>query len=311
MSPHHRLLDSVRNTKKTLYVVTAFYVFVGFMLAIFAVANGDRLGTFLGFVIISGALATAALFRSVMGVGLRISTMGEHLDEARQRLRRIEVSVSARSPVAGERGGEAGTEGECVDLAEAAPGDASLITAATLDRAAYPRLVAGMAQKPPAQTQTDRDRVATVESPDAGADGLAELLGMPFLAEALVGDQPMNRNMLRTWKVAVREGDLATCRSMYAALVDTAEPQIVVRLSEQLEALAGQKEKSFREQFAACVRDGDYDGAMGVGREILRLMPDRLIAEEYHQLEAHVFRRRAESEARRKLPLRLAHRFTH
>ncbi len=307
MSPHHRLLDSVRTTKKTLYVVTAFYVFVGFMLAIFATANGDRLGTFLGFVIISGALATAALFRSVMGVGLRISTMGEHLDEVRRRLQRIEASVSAPAPVADEPGGEATEENECVDLAEAASGDASLITAATLDRAAYPRLVAGMAKNPPAQTQTDRDRATALESPHTGADVLAELLGTPFLAEASVGDQPMNRNMLRTWKVAVREGDLATCRSMYAALVDTADPQIVVRLSEQLEALARQTEKSFREKFAACVRASDYDGALGVGREIFRLMPDRLIADEYHQLEAHLLRRHAETQARKKPPLRLAH----
>ena len=120
------------------------------MLAIFGVANGDRLGTFLGFVIISGALATAALFRSVMGVGLRISTMGEHFDEVRRRLQRIEASVSGQAPVAdepgGEAGGEAGEKDECVDLAQVASGDASLITAATLDRAAYPRLVAGMAQ---------------------------------------------------------------------------------------------------------------------------------------------------------------------
>jgi len=307
LSPHHRLLDSVRNTKKTLYVVTGFYVFVGFMLAIYAAVNGDRLGTFLGFVIISGALATAALFRSVMSVGLRISTIGEHLDEVRRRLERIEVSTRMQAPEPGERYGEAATDEPPVDLAEVASRDASLITAATLDRETYPRLVAAMAQYPPAQTTADRSGATTAGLVDAGMEGFAELLGTPFLAEAHAADRPTTGDMLRTWKVAVREGDLAICRSMYAALVDTAEPQIVVRLSEQLESLARQKERSFREQFAACVRDGDYDGALAVGREILRLMPDRLIADEYHRLEAHLLRRRAEVEVRKKPPLRLAH----
>jgi len=277
------------------------------MLAIFAAVNGDRLGTFLGFVIISGALATAALFRSVMRIGLRISTIGEHLDEVRRRLERIEASTRMQAPAPGERPGEAATEEQYVDLAESASDDASLITAATLDRATYPRLIAAMAQNPPAQATANPDRPAMAKHVDAGMEGLAELLGTPFLAERAGADQPMNRNMLRTWKVAVREGDLSTCRSMYAALVDTAEPHIVVRLSEQFESLARQKERAFREQFAACVRNGDYDGALAVGREILRLMPDRLIADEYHRLEAHLLRRRAEVEVRKKPPLRLAH----
>lgn len=294
-----------------MYVVAAFYVLVGFMLAIVAAVNGDRLGTFLGFVIISGALATAALFRSVMRIGLRISTVGEHLDEMRGRLQRIEASVSSARLAAGEPAGMAVDE-ERVDLAKSASGDTSLITAATLDRQAYPRLVTAMAQHPPAQNPPPQKAVQGAGASgawpsDDDVDELAELLGTPFLAEQAAADQPMSRNLLRTWKVALREGDLATCRSMYAALVDTAEPRIVVRVSEQFEALARRKEKSFREQFAAAVRDGDYDGALAVGREILRLMPDRLIADEYRRLETHLLRRRAEVEARRKPPLRLAH----
>jgi len=295
------LLDSVRNTKKTLYIVAGFYVVVGFVLAFFAVANGDRLGTFLGFVIISGALATATLFRSVMHVGLRVSTMGEHLDEVRRRLQRIEASTQASSGGAPPR--RESSQDHSLDLAGAATGDASLITAATLDRTRYPRLVSTMTQDPPAQAIGDRD---TFSDP-VDTDGLSELLGTPFLAESVTADQPMNRNMLGTWKVAVREGDLATCRSMYAALVDTASPQVVVRLGEQLESLARQKEEALRREFAAAVRDGDFDQALAVGREILRLMPDRLIADEYRRLEAHLLRRRAEAEARKKPALRLAH----
>lgn len=286
--------------KRTLYVIAAFYVVVGFVLAVVAAANGDRMGTFLGFMIISGALATAALFRSVMQIGLRISTMGEHLDEVRSRMRRIEA-VSSASPE-GERAAGVGVAREEVVCVEAASGDASLITAATLDRGAYPRLVTAMAQQPPAQAVADHE-VAAVE----GADGPADLLGAAFLADGRVEDRPLSRNLLRSWKVALREGDLAGCRSMYAALVDTAEPHLVVRLSEQLEALARRVEKQCRERFAACVREQDFDGAVGVGREILRLMPDRQIADEYRQLESHLLRRRAEAQTREEPPLRLAH----
>lgn len=297
MSPHHRLLDSVRGTKKTLYVVAAFYVVVGFFLAISAAVQGDRLGTFLGFVIISGALVTASLFRAVLRIGLRISSVGESLDDVSSRLARIERTGPKTRPK--KNASDRRATDRVIDLGGSAPVDASLVAAATLDRAYFPRLVDSKLEHPREMTPASK-----MPSKPGGAT--------PATTEVTAGDgagaaRVSTRNVLRTWKVALRERDFATCREMYAAMVDTVEPQLVVRLSEQFESLARECEQTLREQFAVCVREQDFDGALSVGRDIVRLMPDRLIAQEYTKLEAHLLRRRAQAQHKSSPPLRLAH----
>ncbi len=210
MSPHHRLLDSVRGTKKTLYIVAALYVVVGFFLAVAAAVQGDRLGTFLGFVIISGALVTAALFRAVLRIGLRISSVGESLDDVATRLTRIEHHGETIRTNDGRTQQHA--PDRVIDLGASAPVDASLLAAATLSRESFPRLADAMVEQPPASAcHAQTTMAATLPAtkvPHSGTnDGAADYA---------------TRHMLQTWKTALREEDLATCRSAYAALVDTA-----------------------------------------------------------------------------------------
>ena len=296
--PHHRLLDSVRGTKKTLYVVAAFYVVVGFFLAVSAAIQGDRLGTFLGFIIISGALATAALFRAVLRIGLRISSVGESLDDVAGRLARLDQRKVAAPP---ESDAADRTESDhVIDLGESAPVDAALLAAATLNRKAYPRLADTMSERPPSRSGVAHPEGSVNEPTADGSEAGSARSTSP-------ASEVTSRNLMRSWKVALRNSDLGACRSVYAALVDTAEPQVVVRLSEELETLARKNEHELRERFASRVREQDYDGALAVGREINRLLPDRLIAEEYAKLEPHLLRHRARVERESAPPLRLAH----
>lgn len=307
MSPHHRLLNSVRGTKKTLYVVAAFYVVVGFFLAASAAVQGDRLGTFLGFIIVSGALVTAALFRAVMRIGLRISSIGETLDDVATRLTNIEQGREVTSQKPNDETHHAEPE-RLIDLGQSAPIDPSLIAAAVPDRESFPRLVHALRPQPPHPPTPDQPVTPSEDSPGVAAnDNVASGAEHTSLGDADTSSSAADlRKALRAWKVALHERDLAGCRSMYASLVDTAEPPLVVRLSEQLESLARTTEQTLREKFAACVREQDYNAALKVGREIVQLMPDRLIAEEYGRLEAHLLRR-AQAEQEPTPPLRLAH----
>jgi hypothetical protein len=289
----------VRGTKKTLCVVAAFYVVVGFFLAISAAVQGDRLGTFLGFVIISGALVTAALFRAVLRIGLRISSVGESLDDVGGRLARIERGdTKTRSK---HETPSQPAPARVIDLGTSALVDASLVAAATLDHTSFPRLADTILEHPPG--------TAPQSKPIGETGSVAPENTEATTTEATNATSTLvsHRNLLRSWKVALRDGDFATCRDMYAAMVDTVEPQLVVRLSEQYESLARVCEQALREKFASCVREQDFDGALSVGREIVRLMPDRLVAEEYAKLEAHLLRRRAQAQHESSPPLRLAH----
>lgn len=98
MNEHQNMLDDSRETKKTLYVVTAFYVAVGFALLVSSAVTGELLGTFLGFVIISGALAVTALLRAVLRIGLRVSAIEERMEQLHRGFEdalRPEASVAA------------------------------------------------------------------------------------------------------------------------------------------------------------------------------------------------------------------------
>jgi len=292
VSPHHRLLNTVRDTRKTLYFVTGIYVAIGLLLAIFAAVNGNLMGTLVGLVISSGAMLAATLFRTLYRVGLRVSEIGEHLDEVRQRLRQMTEHSGAGTGASGALAGAA-----VKDIARDAHGDPSLITAATLSRATYPRLVTAMEAQPPAHCDS--------APPDEVA--VATMMGTPHAADADTRAAGRDYEPMQTWNAALLDDDYATCRAMYAILVDTVEPRAVVQLGEQLEALARRTEESLRVRFGEAVRNRDFDTAVTIGRDILRLMPDRTVAEEYREIEPHLLRRRAAQHADEELPLRIAH----
>ena len=283
MTPHARLIQSARHTRKTLYLVAGFYVVVGFGVAVVAAIQGDRLGTFLGFLIVSGALALGLLFRAALLLGVRISAIGEGLDELRLRLDRDERLMR-----------KAGTDNRksvdqpavsTLDLSDIGRGDPSLLVAATLDRDVYPRLVATMDEDPPAKA------AETVPTDDVGTWGAAaecceEPLGLdgPGPGEIGISVGLTTRSLLERWKIALRDGDLAGCRTVLSALIDTAGPEEVEPLRVQIAELSGRVERAFRAEFAASVRNRDYASAIAVGEHLCGLFPDGPIVEEFARL---------------------------
>lgn len=280
------LAESTNQTSKTLYLITGVYVVIGFLLAIFSANNGDRMGTFLGFVIISGALGAAVLLRSVLRMGLYISRVTENLEQVRAGIERMEKAGANIAAANGETG-----QVRTLDLANIGRGDPTILTAATLDRSVFPRLVAAMEDHPPARGEEDAlttpetlPASSTIdEQPVDGATGRDP--------SADVQAEPATRNLLRQWKVAVRNADLVTCRSVLSALVDTASEDELRPLRAQLEALADRAEGPLHDAFSRRVREHDYAGALAIGERIVCLLPDRRIAEEFKRIEPHLVRR--------------------
>lgn len=278
MTPHAQLIQSARHTRKTLYLVAGFYVVVGFVVAVAAAIQGDRLGTFLGFLIVSGALAMGLFFRAALHLGVRISGMGEGLDELRRRLERIERLM--RETDAGGRKSADQRQPKTLDLSEIGRGDPAVLAAATLDRDVYPRLVATMDEEPPAQVDGSRPRQAN--EPRRETVGSGEVASAADMFGPDVG--LTTKNLLRQWKVALREGDLAGCRGVLSALIDTAGPEAVEPLRVQIADLTERVERMLRDEFAARVRDRDYATAIAIGERMCSLLPDRPVVEEFARL---------------------------
>jgi hypothetical protein len=274
MPTHASMMETSRHTKKTLYVVAAFYVVVGFVAATASALNGDRLGTFLGFLIISGALGTTALLRAVLRIGVRISAIGDAVKEMHARLGRLETGlneVRSRSGLDGRTMGNAGGV-RMLDLAAMGNGNPGALVAATLDHEAYPRLVKTMEEEPPAQSD---EVAARGEEQSASSDQT----------------QATTKNLLRQWAVALGDGDLAGCRGVYTALVDTAGEEAVASLGEQIEELADRVERSLREAFSSRVRAGDYAGGLAIGERICSLLPDRPVTAEFQRIRPYLLGR--------------------
>lgn len=278
MTPHAQLIQSARHTRKTLYLVAGFYVVVGFVVAVAAAIQGDRLGTFLGFLIVSGALAMGLFFRAALHLGVRISSMGEGLDELRRRLDRIERLM--RETDAGGRKSADQRQSKTLDLSEIGRGDPAVLAAATLDRDVYPRLVATMDEEPPAQVDGSRPRQANEPRREAVASG--EVASAADMLGPEVG--MTTKNLLRQWKVALREGDLAGCRGVLSALIDTAGSEAVEPLRVQIADLTERVERTLRDEFAAHVRDRDYASAIAIGEGMCALLPDRPVVEEFARI---------------------------
>ncbi|MCH7595909.1 MAG: hypothetical protein IID35_05045 [Planctomycetes bacterium] len=285
MKPYAMLAESTNQTSKTLYLITGVYVVIGFLLAIFSANNGDRMGTFLGFVIISGALGAAVLLRSVLRMGLYISQVTESLEQVRAGIERMEKAGANIAAANGETG-----QVRTLDLANIGRGDPTILTAATLDRSVFPRLVAAMEDQPPARGE---DALTAPETLPASSTIDEQSVDGATGRDPSVDVQaePATRNLLRQWKVAVRNADLVTCRSVLSALVDTASEDELQPLRAQLEALADRAEGPLHDAFSRRVREHDYAGALAIGERIVCLLPDRRIAEEFKRIEPHLVRR--------------------
>lgn len=320
MIPHRRLLEITRDTKSTLYVVAVFYILIGFALATWGLAAADRLGTFVGFVIISGALATTTLLRAVLRMGVQLSSIYESLECLRTELTRRSALPAAPPPstpgaprvgniVQGATDGatsaldapapstpaplSASTEADsttAIDLSYAPLENAEFLTAVTLERGVFPRLVRAMESDPPAQSVDDRTSADAMEEEPVPIDAL-EWFDGPLEETGSVRAAAAIRNILRSWKVALRERDLPVCRRILAALEDTADPSVLEPLRGPFQDLVNSTERDLRNGFTHCRLAGDVVGMLRIGRTICALLPERPVAEEFRRIEPHLARR--------------------
>lgn len=165
-----------------------------------------------------------------------------------------------------------------IDLASIGTGDPSRLAAARLDRDVFPRLTTMMDLQPPAETIDPNEQHAPTKADDADRDWETELGGV------------VQKDLLRTWKIGLRNRDLESCRMVFAALVDTVDGAVLEPLQTKLQELADHTERKLRASFAASRDRGDVRGMIQVGQQICRLLPDRPIAEEFRSAEPHLQR---------------------
>ena len=287
MISHEQMVEAARRTRKTLYIVSGLYVAIGFVVLIAAALAGDPLSAFLGFVIVSGALSVAIVLNVVLRLSARVHAIDDGVEDIRARLDRIE-----KSSVLGDTSATAipsDRDPNMLDLAAIGPGDPILLAAATLDRDVFPRLVKTMEEAPPPHpSQSDESPVA--EYSLTGREQLGSRLSESAAMETESAVVSL-KNLLRTWKQAIREGDLAACRSVFATLVDTANTETVAVFAAELEKLADRTEAALRAEFARRVREGDFTAALAVGETITSLLPERSVAAEFDRLKPHLQRR--------------------
>jgi hypothetical protein len=110
------------------------------------------------------------------------------------------------------------------------------------------------------------------------------------------------KNLLTSWKSALREGDIATCRSIYSAMVDVTDPVELESLCGQMELLADNIESRLRLRFSQGMQDHDFDDMLETGEQICTLLPDRSIAQKYRQIKPHLLRKRQEHLSQQRIP---------
>lgn len=312
MSPDHRMLEASRRATRTLFVVAGLYVAIGLAVAASAALAGDRLSAFLGFLIITGALGAGVMMHAVLRLTARTVGLGDRLDQVHERLfqmeRRLERADFSTLRTATE------SRTQTIDLSTIGGGDPSGLVAATLERSRFPRLVTVIETPVPmdeehstvnggvSSTTSAGSRAAVgngSSEPPAGESEPAfdEIEVLRFQATAHV----LTRNLLREWRVGMRDGDLAACRRVFSALVDTADTSTVLPLSVQLQELTRRTETRLRGEFAAAVKARDYARALQIGEQIKAWMPGEAMAEEFEEIRPHL-ERRVGSDVRAGLP---------
>ncbi len=212
-----------------------------------------------------------------------MSAVGEALEDIRRRLDRVNPTT--------ERAGTGESDKpstQLMDLAAIGRGDPSVLAAARLDRDVFPRLVTTMEKQPPAEAaETQPENVQTshpaagstddhtVDEQTAGADTTAATI----------------KNLLREWKLGLRNGDLAACRAVFSTLVDTADMATVISMELQLVQLADRTERSLREAFRRYFRERNYTGMLTIGEQICSLLPDRPVAEDFKRIKPYLLHR--------------------
>jgi hypothetical protein len=261
--------------------VSALSFGAGLLLTLLAALSQRWLLALLGSLLLACVLAGFLAARQLLELVVRTSDLSDGLEQIRRQLERIASTV--------ERDDQDNAEASLtspIDLAAFGPGDPSELVAARLDRDAFPRMVAMMEAEPPPE--------AAVIGPDAvlGPAAAGETVREKLDRDAAESDRPAmtTKDLLRAWRVGLRNGDLASCREAYAALVDTVDAAALGPLELKLNELADRTESSLREAFAVYRRQCDCVGMITVGERICSLLPDRPVAEEFRRVESHLRR---------------------
>lgn len=275
MATYAEAVENARRIRRTLGVVAAMYVVIGFALAIPAAVGGDRLAAFLGFLIVSGALSVAFLINALTRIGVRVAAMADAVEALTAR-----IPPSANGSTMIGSTSTFGTVGEtaAVDLADVGRTEPGELSAATLEPNTFPRLAVAMDEQPPAGATAayaeGMEPLLVNENSDDGAD-----------AELSV------RNLMRTWVVARRNGDVAACRRIYSALVDVAGVDLNELLREQLSEVTDRARIALRDQFADQVRAQNYAAAIETGEMIREQFPDSTLVTEFDHIRPSLLRR--------------------
>ncbi len=288
------LPQAAGRTRKTLFVVACVYVGIGFFVAVPAALMGDPVSAFLGFMIISGALAGAVGLDAVLRLRVQLSVMCEAVDDIRKRLRRI--GLRDLPPDVVGTGGDDTQSTALIDLAALAKGDPSLLTAATLDRSGFPRLAASVEET---SVPGNFEPAGADEPSGVAVDTVIQeksRVGQEVPRSEIAADQA-TRNLLQTWRAALRDGDLRTCRSVFSSLVDIVDTQRLAQLSPLLQDLTDRTERSLRKAFTDCVARRDFAAALRAGERICTLLPNHRIAADFGRLKPRLERRLREQPA--------------
>jgi len=291
LTPHQRIVDAARRIRQPIYLVTALYVGVGFLVGGYGALSGDRLAAFLGFFFISGALCAALMFHAMARLAVRISGIGVSVEELRGAVERIERDLAARPTAQDTTHPHTDLDVQQINLADFGAGDPAPLAAATLERGRFPRLLTTMDEEAAAPLETSSLQGHSGEgSPGVLEPSLPDRppeVGPREVAESKVS----NRNLVREWKRARRLGDVATCRDVLSTLMDTADPRVVAELADQMAEVTDRAERFLRAEFSECVQRRDFLAALDVGRKIKEYFPNEPIANEVERIRPYLLRR--------------------
>ncbi|UCF33096.1 MAG: hypothetical protein JSV78_12260 [Phycisphaerales bacterium] len=285
-------VDSTRQTQRTIQVVSGLYVVIGLLVTAVSAFTGHVAFALVGLIIVSLAVVGGVLLHNILRLGRRAALVEDRLQGIDSALARVEERLAQ---IHGSQ--TAGTDAEeMVDLTAIGPGDPGLLTNAVLDRGRFPRLVATMADAPDGEVSSSSHSSYARKHMPGGNSSEAGNSAVP----AAPPSEPMQEDAIHRWEIALVCGNLATCRALFSILVDTASPDLVAELEEQLGDLERRTARRLREAFNEDVRREDYAGALETGTEILRLLPKSSIAADFERIRPHLLRRvERASQARR------------
>ena len=143
--------------KRVVYVIAGLYLAMGLLLAVCATFASAPIGVCLGLLIIGAAIAAVAGFNCIFRLDIDLAAVREGFDEIRAGLRALERADLRNDPRDRSVGRDDSPQEDdtvVVDLAAFGPGDPTPITAATLDRSTFPRLVRALDDLPPTEIGT-------------------------------------------------------------------------------------------------------------------------------------------------------------